>query len=1143
MMRALLHRRGAALALFLALAPARLHAQVVQGKEPNLGGEVDLATSDPAIALQRLKPAEGYEVNLFASERDFPALVKPVALAWDGRGRLWVSTMPSYPHYLPGTQPRDKLLILEDTNGDGRADKFTTFADSLYIPVGFELGDGGVYVSQPPNLVFLKDTNGDDVADERRIILHGFGTEDSHHAIHAFTWGPDGGLYFQEGTFVHSQVETPYGPVRMYNAGVYRYEPKTERLGVFVTYGFANPWGHTFDRWGQDFVADASNGNNYFALPFTGRLDYPEKHPTMRVFTSVVRPTAGAELVSSRQFPDEAQGTLLVPNNIGFQGIKSHKVATDGSGFVSQETAPLLVSSDINFRPIDLEFGPDGALYLVDWFNPLVGHMQYSLRDPRRDVTHGRIWRVTYKGRPLLTPVDLTKQTTAQLLDLLKSYEDRTRYRVRRELREREDAEVRRELARWIARLSPADSAYEHNLLEGLWAYQARDMVEPKLLGQLLRANDYHARAAATRALRFWLDRVDQPLELLRQQVNDEHPLVRLEAVVALSYIQTPAAAEIALEALKRPMDYYLEYGLKETMTGLERQWKPAFTSGQPFAADNPAAVLYLLDRLTPAEVAGVMRTETVNQALLVRPGVALEVRRQALQALATTHRATTAAELLRALTPLRENAELGALGTDLAALLAELPAAEIPSVRADVERIATGARDPRLRQSAYVALMRADGGIDSPWRLAAATNGGLVDLLGGAPSLRDPALQEALFLRVRDLLPSLLSGATTSSVAPVFGRYVRIEQPGNGRTLSLAEVEVLDGPVNLAATGRAEQKSTASNGEARRAIDGNTAGLFREGSVSQSSPRENDPWWEVDLGESQPVSAIRVWKRSDEAAGAELGAFRVRVLDSERHPVFERDQTDTGARPIVFTLGTEQLLRRAAVRALVALPGHETERAAIFADLLRRGIDGELAVAGLQSALARGAPVGDGAALAEGLLAYARRVPTGDRSGPTFTRALELGRALAANLPAADRQRIVTGFEGLLVKSVRIQTVVAAMKFDLGSFAVEAGREVEIVFTNPDEMPHNVVVTAPGAAERVGRAADAMSTRPDGFQKNFVPEMPEVLFATKLVSPGESVTLRFRAPTEPGSYPYICSFPTHWLTMKGTMTVTARQP
>ena len=373
-----------------------------QRQEPNRGGQLDLSSEDPRVALERLRPAPGYEVNLFASEEQFPDIAKPVAMTFDARGRLWVLTSPTYPHLLPGDAPNDKLVILEDTNEDGRADKSTVFADGLHLPMGFELGDGGVYVSQEPNLMFLRDTNGDDRADERRVILHGFGTEDSHHAIHAFQWGPGGDLYFQEGTFLHSQVETPHGPVRVENAAVFRYVPKTERLEVFVSYPFANPWGHVVDSWGQHFISDASGGANYYGTPFSGHVDYPRKQRPMKEWTlTKVRPTGNIEFIRSRHFPDEVQGHFVINNVIGFHGTKQYRVVEDGSGFTGIEVEPLLQSTDPNFRPVAMQMGPDGALYIGDWFNPLIGHMQYSLRDPRRDVQHGRIWRVTAKGRPL----------------------------------------------------------------------------------------------------------------------------------------------------------------------------------------------------------------------------------------------------------------------------------------------------------------------------------------------------------------------------------------------------------------------------------------------------------------------------------------------------------------------------------------------------------------------------------------------------------------------------------------------------------------------------------------------------------------------------------------------------------------------
>src|SRR5690606_23627269 len=177
------------------------------GKEQVALQEVDPTTDQElALAKSQFVLPEGFEIELFASEKDFP-MANPVAATFDAKGRLWVATMPSYPNYLLGNPPNDKILVLEDTDGDGKADKHTVFADSLYLPLGFELGDGGVYLTQAPDFIFLKDTDGDDIADSREVLLSGFGTEDSHHTLNTYTWGPDGALYMNMGTFLHTQVE------------------------------------------------------------------------------------------------------------------------------------------------------------------------------------------------------------------------------------------------------------------------------------------------------------------------------------------------------------------------------------------------------------------------------------------------------------------------------------------------------------------------------------------------------------------------------------------------------------------------------------------------------------------------------------------------------------------------------------------------------------------------------------------------------------------------------------------------------------------------------------------------------------------------------------------------------------------------
>ncbi|MGO9469814.1 MAG: PVC-type heme-binding CxxCH protein [Isosphaeraceae bacterium] len=544
--------------------------------ESNVKAPVHITT--PAEEQKSFTLPQGYAIELFASEADFPELEDPVAMTFDAKGRLWVTTMSSYPMYLPGTKPNDKVLIFEDANDDGKADRCTVFADGLHLPIGMELGDGGVYVSQMPNLMFLKDSDGDDRADSRSLIMHGFDTADSHHAMHAFTWEPGGALHWQEGTFHYTQVETPYGPRRCNEAGIFRWEPRTFKFDIFVSYGFANPWGHYIDRWGQNFVADASGGANYYGTAFSGQVVYPQKHGGMKQFFPMQwRPTCGCELVSSRHFPDDSQGDYLLNNNIGFQGILRYRVKEEGSGFAGAAIEPLLKSSDPNFRPVALQFGPDGALYVVDWFNPLIGHMQHSLRDPKRDHTHGRIWRISYPTRPLVQKARIAGATVAELLDLLKAYEDRVRYRARRELRERPEQEVLSALDRWVAGLNKSDPDYWRQMLEALWLHQSESNFDAALLEQVLSCPEPRARAAATRVAGYWRDRLHDPLELLRKQVNDAHPRVRLEAVRALSFFEgddAGKAQEIALESLVLPQDDYLEYTLNETTKTLDQRVK-----------------------------------------------------------------------------------------------------------------------------------------------------------------------------------------------------------------------------------------------------------------------------------------------------------------------------------------------------------------------------------------------------------------------------------------------------------------------------------------------------------------------------------------------------------------------------------------
>lgn len=540
---------------------------------------------------KRFRLHKDFEIQLVASEEEFPELANPVALNFDSKGRLWVATMASYPHWKPKTKMDDKILIFEDHNGDGKADECKVFADGLHQPTGFEIGHGGAYIAEQPDILFAKDTDGDDKADVVTRKLFGYGSADSHHGIAAFEWGPGGNLYFQEGTFKFSQVETPYGLKRLHEAGIWAYHPKSEKQTVFSNFAFSNPWGHVFDSWGQNFIGDASSGNGYWAAPISGRIDYPLKHaggaqhrrlasetggkpnykfPTF--YPKRIRPLSGCAMVSSRHFPPEMQGNFLVTNVIGDRAVLNHSVREKGSGFVGKEVPSLIQCDDGNFRPVDIQIAPDGSLYIVDWHNALIGHLQHNLREPNRDHSHGRIWRLKHKTRPLLEPAKIHGASVADLLELLKVPEDRTRYRAKRELAARDSDEVLAAVQTWVKALDSADAEYEHHMLEALWMYQTHNVVNQELLEKLLGSKDHRVRSAATRVLSFWIDRVPNHMSLLEKCVNDDHPRVRLEGVRAISFLRGDDAVELALAVLEHDTDKYLEYTLDETMRRLEQK-------------------------------------------------------------------------------------------------------------------------------------------------------------------------------------------------------------------------------------------------------------------------------------------------------------------------------------------------------------------------------------------------------------------------------------------------------------------------------------------------------------------------------------------------------------------------------------------
>ena len=358
-----------------------------------------------------------------------------------------------------------------------------------------------------------------------------------------------------------------------------------------------NPWGLAFDYWGQSFSTDGAGGSGpHYVFPGSA-------HPTAvgahRVLHGLVRgkpKNTAAEFVTGDHMPENWRGSLLA-NDFRANRTVRYEIQEKGSGYTAKEVETVLRSSHRSFRPVDIKMGPDGAVYVVDWYNPVIDHGEVDFHHPSRDKEHGRIWRLVAKGRPLLKRETIAEAKPADLLELLKSPAQYNRVRARRELAEQGAAKVLPELKKWLGSLDKQDAAFEHHRLEGLWLVVALRTAYPELAGEVLRSPAHQVRAAAVRAISRWSERAG-PLDkmtLLSQAVEDTHPRVRLEAVSALREIGTLEAANVALRALGQETDDYVSFALELTVRYLRDQWLPAMQAGKPVFDGNPSRLAYAL--------------------------------------------------------------------------------------------------------------------------------------------------------------------------------------------------------------------------------------------------------------------------------------------------------------------------------------------------------------------------------------------------------------------------------------------------------------------------------------------------------------------------------------------------------------------
>ncbi len=879
----------------------------------------------PEESAKLIQVPMGFELQLFASE---PDIINPIAMEWDEKGRLWVIETVDYPNTVmeDKTAGDDRIKICEDTDGDGKADKFTVFADKLNIPTSMVFSNGGVIVSQAPQFLFLKDTDGDDKADVRNVIIDGWGVFDTHAGPSNLKYGFDNQIW---GVVGYSGFQGNIaGENREFRQGVYRFKPDVSTF-EFMTNTSNNTWGLGFTENNDVFASTANNTHSVF-------MGFPNKvtrgiegiqlngsakidgHYAMHPITDKVRQVdvfggftaaAGHNFYTGRQYPKEYW------NNVAFvcepTGHLVHiaKIEKRGAGFIEKDGWNLFAGADEWVAPVDAKVGPDGAVWVLDWYNFIIQHNPTptperggfvgvngkgnAYENPLRDKSHGRIWRVVSKQASEYEPIDLSGDDPAKWIEALHHENMMWRMTAQRLLVEHGGNEALSDLYQ----LTGSQDVNSPATLHALWTIDG--------LGAITK--DEKARDVVTSALK--------------------HPI--------------PAIRKAAIQILSK-------YGWTEDLV------KQYNLLNDPDPNTRLAAIISLAE-ISPSESLGGALYQVSTEDGVKND----EWLSKAIYAVAHQHRQGF-----------------------MAAFMAANPNYTGPKPEVETKPEAVDFDD-------------------SKW-----TDFSL-------PKNIDDKLDGFFWFRKTVDLPKSAGGkAATLSLGPINDSDATY---WNGQKVGNTERKVAEKRVYKIGAGVLK---AGKNVIAIRVEDlGGPGGIYGD---------PNDMF--IQIGATK-ISLTGPWK-------------------------FEVEKRKKGAGQNPFA---------------------EVSVAQLFAD------NNYGKVAETQEA-----------------------APTGDAT------------------------------------VIKIKVIKNEMKYDLKNFSVPAGKPVEIVFENPDFMQHNLVITQVGALETVGKAADKLASDPKGAERNYVPSIPEVLFATKLVNPQETVTLRFTAPAKGGDYPFVCTFPGHWSIMNGVMKVVA---
>ncbi|HSG69623.1 MAG TPA: PA14 domain-containing protein, partial [Planctomycetaceae bacterium] len=857
-----------------------------------------------------------------------------------------------------------------------------------------------------------------------------------------------------------------------------------------------------------------------------------------------VRPVAAIGLLSSSHFPEKLQGNFLINNCIGVLGVLQHEVKYNGADITAEEIDPIVLSSDENFRPSDLEIGGDGALYIADWHNALIGHMQHNMRDPNRDHQHGRVYRVTYKDRPLLEPARMKGRPIAEVCDHFLAKENGTRYRARLELSGRDSDEVSAEVTAWSASRDVANPSDAQALLECLWVFEEHRLPNANLLATVFRASEPRVRAAAIRTLGHWADEVENWKQLLAAAARDDSALVRAEAVKAAVSFESLAAAEAIFEVATRPTDPELDTVLKyaKSQINVDKIVQDAVDSGQPL---SKAAEAYTLLNAPVASLLKLKRTEAVYEAILNRPNVPTVSLKESLDGLATM-RKESSSKLLIDLIVEKDKAGQVESARSLGQLLSELPADDLKSIKNQIEKLTSSAKISSVREYAYASWIAADGSGNAALFAASKSKEQLREMIAAIPLVKDPTLRGTLYKDVRSLMFELPPNLES--------------EPASGPTQAGINVEFYyPSPSNVAIETLAKLKPQAS-------------GIVPEIVMNVPQKTQNDKFALKFSGfiHTPGPGKYTFYTSSDD--GSRLYIDKQLVVNNDGlHGMVEKSGTielSGGLHPIVVTyfdngggdglnvswsgqgfqkqkiaadrlsISGGETVHDVAIHSLASIPGHEAEKFLDLAKLIKAGKNRPAAINALNTIPESFWAEKEIPSLVDNLVGYVSTIPASARTGGSATEAMSLARSLAKKLSAESREAIENRLQNLDVPIIAIGTVPARMIYDKERIAVQAGKPVEFRFSNSDHMPHNFAIVLPGALQEVGELAEATANTPDAKERHYIPRSDKILLGSRLLEPGQSQALSFDAPSTPGVYPYVCTYPGHWRRMFGALYV-----